>query len=107
MSDNSQNDITDRTSPLAKGLFGWVEAKATGQLIFWGLAALSVILIALDIDFIFERHYKEEIEGITGFYALYGFLAFSFVVLMGWPLGRLLRRDENFYGDEGDEEGEQ
>ncbi|MEO0883111.1 MAG: hypothetical protein AAFY34_10290 [Pseudomonadota bacterium] len=105
MSDSNPNDVTDQVDPIAKGLFGWVEMKSAGQLIFWGLAALSVFLIAA--DFAIDRHYKEEIEGITGFYAIYGFLSFGFVVLMGWPLGRLLRRKENFYGDEPAEEGDQ
>ncbi|MEM7005177.1 MAG: hypothetical protein AAGF33_02905 [Pseudomonadota bacterium] len=104
MSDHDTEDVIDSSDPVSIGLFGWVEAKATGSLIFWGLAALSVILLAADV--VVDRHYKEDIEGITGFYALYGFAAFSSVVLMGWPLGRLLRRNENFYGDTDDEEGD-
>lgn len=105
MSDFQQDDTTDNTNPIAKGLFGWVEMKSIGALIFWGLAALSVFLILADIAI--DRHYKEEIEGVKGFYAVYGFLSFSFVVLMGWPLGQLLRRNENFYGDQPEGEGDQ
>lgn len=88
--------------PLAKALFGWVSLKSTGAIVFWGLLGLSVVLIVGDL--LVDRHYKEEVEGLTGFYALYGFLSFSFVVLMGWPLGRLLRRGENYYGDHDDGE---
>ncbi|PHR59171.1 MAG: hypothetical protein COA43_09995 [Robiginitomaculum sp.] len=33
-------------------------------------------------------------------YTLIGFAAYSFVVLMAWPLFKLLARDENYYGEE-------
>jgi hypothetical protein len=58
--------------PMSKVLFGWTETKNIGAILFWVLAVLSIILVLA-----------------------------SFVVLMGWPLGRLLRRDENYYGDAG------
>lgn len=32
-------------------------------------------------------------------YAFIGFAAYSFVVLMAWPLFKLLARDENYYGE--------
>lgn len=83
--------------PMARVLFGWTEAKGAGTFIFWGMAALSIILVLLDL--LIERHEKVGIANAVGFYGLWGFAAFSFVVLMGWPLGRLLRRDENYYGD--------
>ncbi|MEM9668272.1 MAG: hypothetical protein AAF950_05045 [Pseudomonadota bacterium] len=102
MTDPASTELPDKTDPMAKALFGWVEAKNAGQFIFWGLASLSVVLFLADA--LIDRHYKEEIEGITGFYAFYGFISFSFVVLMGWPLGRLLRQKPNFYGDEPDGE---
>lgn len=88
--------------PMAKVLFGWVSAAITPRLIFWGMAALSAALLLA--DFVVHRHVKAEIEGYYGFYGFYGFIAFAFVVLMGWPLGRLLRRGENYYGDADDGE---
>lgn len=87
----------DGVHPMSRVLFGWTEAKNAGAMIFWGVAALSVILVLLDL--VIVRHEKIGIANSAGFYALWGFAAFSFVVLMGWPLGRLLRRDENYYGD--------
>lgn len=89
--------------PMAKLLFGWVLKPNMGKYIFWGLAALSFLLISA--DFFSHRHAHNEAESYIGFYGFYGFGAFAFVVLMGWPLGRLLRRDENYYGDQ-DEDGE-
>lgn len=32
-------------------------------------------------------------------YTFIGFAAYSFVVLMAWPLFKLLSRDENYYGE--------
>lgn len=87
----------DGVHPMSRVLFGWTEAKGAGSAIFWGMLGLSALLVLLDL--FVPRNEKVAIANATGFYALWGFAAFSFVVLMGWPLGRLLRRDENYYGD--------
>ncbi|MEX1250970.1 MAG: hypothetical protein WEA77_07235, partial [Hyphomonas sp.] len=63
------------------------------------LAVLSIILVLADL--VIHRHEYLHFAESTGFFGLWGFVSFSFVVLMGWPLGRLLRRDENYYGDAG------
>ncbi|MEL6324895.1 MAG: hypothetical protein AAGJ29_01650 [Pseudomonadota bacterium] len=97
----------DDQHPISQALFGWVSHPMTGRIIFWGLAGLSLLLLLADL--VVHRHTKVDIEKITGAYGLYGFLAFGFVVLMGWPLGTLLRRGENFYGDQDeadDQDGE-
>lgn len=90
--------------PIARALFGWVGHKWTGGVILFGLVALSVVLIG--IDAIYHRHTVQDVEKLQGFYGLYGFVAFSFVVLMGRPLGWLLRRDEDYYGDADETDGE-
>ena len=87
----------DGVHPMAKILFGWTEYKNIGSLIFWALAVLSVLLIVVDVSI--HRHEYFKFAESTGFYGLWGFGAFTFVVLMGWPLGHLLRRGENYYGD--------
>ena len=91
--------------PAAKLMFGWVSNPNIGKRIFWGLFGLSLLLIFADV--VFDRHPHNEAESYIGFYGIYGFCAFAFVVLMGWPLGRLLRRGENYYGDADDGEGGQ
>ena len=70
-----------------------------------GCTTIVVGLIALGLlvaDFMIERHaYKPVTFSLFPmFYGLYGFSAFAFVVVCGWPLGKLLRRDENFYEDQ-------
>ncbi len=94
----------DKVHPVATALFGWVELKNIGNIIFYGLALASIILIGL--DFIIGEREDEKVKFAKnyGFYGFYGFLAFSFVVLMGHPLGKLLRRDENYYNDQDPDE---
>ncbi|MDP1554445.1 MAG: hypothetical protein Q8S09_17270 [Hyphomonas sp.] len=85
--------------PMSKVFFGWTETKGIGAILFWVMAILSLLLVVADL--VVDRHEKIGFASSVGFYGLWGFLSFSFVVLMGWPLGRLLRRDENYYGDAG------
>jgi hypothetical protein len=85
--------------PMSKVLFGWTETKGIGAILFWIFAGLSLLLVAADL--VVDRHEKISFANSVGFYGIWGFLAFAFVVLMGWPLGQLLRRDENYYGDAG------
>lgn len=87
------------THPMAKVFFGWTEVKGIGAILFWVLAGLSLLTVLADL--VIHRHEEIHFANSIGFFGLWGFLSFSFVVLMGWPLGRLLRRDENYYGDAG------
>lgn len=99
----SQND--NDMHPIAKAVFGWVGHKWTGHIILFGLLGVSVVLIGIDL--VYDRHVEEDIERISGFYGIFGFVAFGFVVLMGRPLGWLLRRDEDYYGDADETDGGQ
>jgi hypothetical protein len=86
--------------PMARTLFGWTADKGIGGRLFWIVLLLAIGLIFADA--LVHHHPKFEIERAFGFYGLFGFAAFALVVLAGHPLGKLLRRDENYYGDEGD-----
>lgn len=88
--------------PLAKLLFGWVESPRTPFLLLVIVVLISAILIVADL--IIGREVKDKYQAIaftqaTGFYAFWGFAAFAIAVLSGWPLGKLLRRDEDYYGE--------
>ena len=84
--------------PMGKIFWGWTGSKAAGGLVFWVVAALAVLLVAL--DFVIGRSEPVGLAGTVGFYALWGFGAFAVIALAGWPLGRLLRRDLDYYGEE-------
>lgn len=99
----AQGDASTKQHQVSKALFGWVGHSWTGNIILWGLIGLSAALIGADL--VYHRHVEQDIESISGFYGVYGFVAFSFVVLMGRPLSWLLRRDEDYYGDDDETSG--
>ncbi len=83
--------------PMSKLLFGWVDAPRTPFLLLIIVIAICVGLVVIDLAV--HRHEYLEFANATGFYALWGFGAFAIAVLSGWPLGKLLRRDEDYYGE--------
>ncbi len=95
MSDPAPDDRPDH--PAARVLFGWVDAKSTPGLFLVGVAALAVLLFVIDL-FTDRHEYFHFAEGL-GFYGFWGFCAFALAVLSGWPLGALLRRSEDYYGE--------
>ena len=87
----------DDMHPAARVMFGWVSAKWAPNLILLIVALASLVLIVIDLRV--ERHEEMEMANATGFYAFWGFVSFTVAVLSGWPLGRMLRRDEDYYGE--------
>ena len=75
--------------------FLWLvsDGARKGFLYLVGIAAL----ISIVADFFVERHAHFHYEHMKGFFAIFGFVAFSFVVLMGWPLRKLTARPEDYY----------
>lgn len=87
----------DDMHPVSRLLFGWVEGKRTPILL---LAAVSLICFLLIlVDLVLNRHEYVALADMTGFYGLWGFGGFALAVLSGWPLGKLLRRGEDYYGE--------
>lgn len=83
--------------PLSRLLFGWVGSPRTPLLLLILVVTICIGLIL--IDFAVNRHEYLDFANANGFYALWGFAAFALAVLSGWPLGKLLRRDEDYYGE--------
>ena len=71
----------------------WVERN--GQLIFWALVGVCLVLLAAGL--FYERHAYFEIDGWPGFYAIFGFISFVFIVFAGKGLRRLIMRGEDYY----------
>lgn len=101
MSDQRPNDqLTDQDDqvhPAAKAMFGWVEYKRT-PIIFLAIV-IGVCIGLASADLMVDRHDYFPFAESTAFYAIWGFSAFALAVLSGWPLGKLLRRDEDYYGE--------
>ena len=83
--------------PMSRILFGWVSSPRTPLIM---LTLTIVIAIGLVLfDFAVDRDEYVDMANANGFYAVWGFAAFALAVLSGWPLGKLLRRDEDYYGE--------
>ncbi|MEM1150633.1 MAG: hypothetical protein AAGI03_08760 [Pseudomonadota bacterium] len=83
--------------PVSRILFGWVGASATSSILLWGTLLLGVLLVL--IDYGIDRRAVLALGGFNGFYAAAGLAAVVVSVLVSWILGKLLRRDEDYYGE--------
>lgn len=57
--------------------------------------------LLLGADLLLHKHAHFAFENWFGFYAFFGFTAYCAIVLSAKLLRRLLRRDENYYGEAG------
>jgi len=95
MKTDSHKEVSDdELTPLARA-FLWVESAASVQKAIYALIGLCALLFVL--DFIIHRHAYAPYEGTPGFYALTGFLAFSFIILGATALRWVIARREDYY----------
>ncbi len=95
--DDAPKPSDENMHPLSRILFGWVSSSRTPLFLL-----ILVILICAGLvlfDLAVNRHEYLDFANANGFYAIWGFAAFGLAVLSGWPLGKLLRRDEDYYGE--------
>lgn len=77
-----------------------LDSKKFADGLFGTLAIVCVLLIAVDVLYESEHsHWHFEFEGINGFHAVFGFLAYVAIVNTAKGLRRLVKRDEDYYGD--------
>jgi len=96
----SEHDRETGVHPLAKPFLGLGDTKVRNRISLIILALAAGLLIT---DFIVHRHEYLSLAETRGFYALFGFGAFAIAVLSGWPLGALLRRNEDYYNEPDDD----
>ena len=71
--------------------------RRLGSRFTMGLLALALLLVVL--EFILHRHGEVAAEDVPLFPALFGFLAFLFIVQIGKWLRLMIMRDEDYYDD--------
>lgn len=81
-------------SPLAKR-FLWADSSTSVERVIFWLGILCAVLFVL--DFVVHRHTYVPGEGLPGYYAFVGFIAFTLIVLGAKQLRRLILRNENYY----------
>jgi len=73
----------------------WLDDPANVRKIYIGLWIVCLGLLALDL--LYEKHTHFAAEEWTGFFAVFGFVAFIGLVMGGRLLRRFVRRDEDYY----------
>ena len=58
---------------------------------------IAVAGLLLIIDFTIYRHAYFHLEEMKGFPAIFGFICFVFIVIVGKHLRKILMRKENYY----------
>lgn len=75
----------------------WLDEPRNVTKIYYGLIALCTISVLADL--FYEKHVHYGVEKVIGAYGIYGFVGCVALVLGAKELRKLLKRDENYYGD--------
>jgi len=89
-------------SPNNPGEFDWFDRPSSRRFLWWLLwISCGATLVA---EFFVHRHAYFGVDGWFGFYALLGLLGCSAMILFAKGFGFLVKRDENYYGDDTDDD---
>ena len=78
----------------------WIARPENTDFVFWILVGSCVFLVVFDLfyhNFFHAKHGYFIFETAIGFHAIYGFVAFLFVVTVGVQLRKFLQRPEDYY----------
>ena len=95
MNDNNKK-LKETTNPVGSILFGWLDHRHSTRIIIGTLSVSCFVLLL--VDFVYHRHGHFMIEEVPGFFALYGFLMFSLIILGATTLRYFVKRREDYYG---------
>lgn len=73
----------------------WLDKTANQNRLFYTLIAICAGLFIA--DFSMDRHAHFETEAIPGFYAIFGFIAYTAIVGAGWLWRRVVLRRQDYY----------
>ena len=86
---------------------GWIERPGNPGKLYRLLLAVCGLLLVLDLLDLFGllfKHGRHGLEDWLGFYSLYGFAAYAFIVGAGWVWRAVVGRGPGYY--DGDSSGE-
>jgi protein-S-isoprenylcysteine O-methyltransferase Ste14 len=75
----------------------WLDEQRNVDKIYYGLLIVCAALAAADL--FYEKHAHFAAENWFAFYGVFGFVACAGLVLAAKELRKLLKRDEDYYGD--------
>lgn len=93
----SDHETDPAKLPRLGRLLLWVDRPGSANKVFWALAAVCLVVFLL--DFTYEKHAYFDFEHIPGFFAIYGFVMFTGLILAAKALRELIKRPEDYYGD--------
>jgi len=76
---------------------GWMDRPDFVKRLFQVFYVLAGLLLLAEILLGRATEHPHPYEGPFGFYAVYGFLSFWFLVLLAKPMRKLLIRSEDYY----------
>lgn len=85
---------------------GWMDKPDFVKRLFWAFYVICGVLIVAEIVFGKATEHPHPYEGPFGFYAVYGFISFWFLVLLAKPMRKLLIRSEDYYERQGGDDAE-
>ncbi|WP_416878643.1 hypothetical protein [Litorimonas sp.] len=95
---NVQKHAADDIHPAAKPFLFLVDDKFKRNFLWLPLAGIVITTI---LGVMHPLKHPAPWDIIPGSWAVFGFLAYSFIVFMARPLFKLLSRDEGYYGEGG------
>lgn len=95
MAQNQKDDPS--TYPALGRWMTWVDKPGSGIKILWALILICIGVFALEWTYEKKSHFGA--EDIKGFYAFYGFVMFTILILAAKGLRVLIKRPEDYYGD--------
>ncbi|MDT0594766.1 hypothetical protein [Glaciecola petra] len=96
--------MQDKTNNNTNSDEGFFDKERNVNIILYSFYAISILLVAL--DFVVHRHIYLDFEKIPAFYAIYGFVACTVLVVLAKLMRLGLMRDEDYYDKRLDEKQE-
>ena len=92
-----ENDkLKDNKNPVGFIIFKWLDHKHSSKIIVGTL--IVICFVSVLSDFMYHRYGHFALEAVPGFFAGYGFVMFSLIILGASILRFFLKRSEDYYG---------
>ncbi|MEX0645282.1 MAG: hypothetical protein WD076_08225 [Parvularculaceae bacterium] len=94
------SNMSDKGSGDRNDAKGWADGKGFRRFIVGALVVLALGAAALGFLPEFQKEKPHfEVERFPVFFALWGFISFMFIVLVGQHLRKIVMRDERYYDE--------
>ncbi len=92
---NSPSAESAATGPAPDEKRYWLDDPGNVSKIYLGLWIACLLLIGADL--LYHKHAEFWFEEVFGFFAIFGFASYAFIVLSAKQLRKVLKREEDYY----------